>query len=532
VDAIEPALQSDPGGNLSILERLSKAIQESGPSLDEADRLLKAASADGAKINPEAIPERFRAYFQKLEPYLPALQYAIPALKQIPALVGKDQRQDYLILAQNRDELRASGGFITGIGTVSLENAKLTGMHIGDSYAIDDFTKPYPIPPAPLKTFMKADYWVARDGNWSPDFPTAAAQVQKLYTLSTGINTRGVIAFDQLAVKGLLQALGPVQIESYPDSITAATVEDFMHQAWAPDPKEGITAKWWGNRKNFMGELGKALVSRLMETSDPKKMSAVAIQLADIIQQGHLLVYIDQVEIQSALKAVKLDGSIDSGPGDFLYLVDSNIGFNKVDPVVRRELTYEVDLAKLKQPQGKVSIRYQHTIQQPVPCKHEPTYGKGTYADMQARCYWDYWRIYRPLNSTLSDSSVHPVAGSLLLTGEDWTGQVDISTGEGQTTVFGGVMVLATNTTGGYTLTNALPQSVITQNQHGTWNYFLRIPKQPGLEALQVTISVQLPAGMILSNPPADWKRDDSGKWTWKSTLTSLQEFNLTFGKP
>jgi hypothetical protein len=37
---------------------------------------------------------------------------------------------------------------------------------------------------------------------------------------------------------------------------------------------------------------------------------------------------------------------------------------------------------------------------------------------------------------------------------------------------------------------------------------------------------------MILSNPPADWKRDDSGKWTWKSTLTSLQEFNLTFGKP
>jgi hypothetical protein len=308
-------------------------------------------------------------------------------------------------------------------------------------------------------------------------------------------------------------------------------VEDFMHQAWAPDPVEGVTNTWWVNRKNFMGELGKAMVSRFMETSDQKKMVAVALTLADLIQQGHLLVYVDRTEIQSVLKSSGMDGSMNSGPGDYLYLIDSNIGFNKVDPVIRRDVTYEVNLADLNHPQGKITVRYQHTVQQMVPCKHEPTYGKGTYADMQTRCYWDYWRIYRPLNTTLGDVSTDPIPGSLLLNGKDWTGKLDASTGEGQTAVFGGLIVLPTNSSGGYSFSNSLPTSVVKQNQAGTWNYVLRIPKQPGLEALPVKISIQLPPGMALSNPPDDWKLDGSGKWTWKNSLTSTQEFSLTFGK-
>ena len=59
-----------------------------------------------------------------------------------------------------------------------------------DAFTADDFSKDYPYPPDPIRHFMLADYWLPRDANWSPDFPTAAQQVQALYTLSNGRKTK------------------------------------------------------------------------------------------------------------------------------------------------------------------------------------------------------------------------------------------------------------------------------------------------------------------------------------------------------
>jgi hypothetical protein len=150
------------------------------------------------------------------------------------------EAQNYLVLAQNRDELRATGGFISGIGLVTVEDGKIKEFSLGDSYQIDDFSKGYPAPPEPLTRFMLADYWVTRDANWSPDFPTTAEQTQALYTLSTGNQTQGVIAFNQLAVEEVLAAVGPVQIPGTDEPVTSENVEMYMRHAWAPAPEEGI----------------------------------------------------------------------------------------------------------------------------------------------------------------------------------------------------------------------------------------------------------------------------------------------------
>lgn len=531
LDTFEPVITPQNGGseNETTIERLFKAIQSNQSALDQAARLIDQVAPEREKIIPELLPEAYRGYYARFDALFPLLQSGLPVIKQLPVLMGATGRQNYLVLALNRDELRASGGFITGIGLVTLEKGKLIDFTLGDSYTVDDYSKDYPPAPAPLEKFMLAPYWVTRDANWSPDFPTTAVQTQKLYTLSTGIPTRGVIAFNQLAVKRILEFIGPVKIDGYPEPISAASVENFMRQSWAPDPQAGVTPQWWGNRKKFMGDLGKVILSKLLSGADSKTISGLAKAAMELIKSGQLLVYVDQPEITVLLAKAGLSGGLDPGIGDYLYLVDSNVGFNKVDPLVTRELSYQVDLSRLQNPTARIVIKYQHTVSENVPCKHEATYGKGTYADMQTRCYWDYWRIYLPVDNQLTGSSVLPVSGSMLLNKSDWNGSVQQEPGEKDLSIVAGMMVLPTHSQQETKLQIDLSPNFIKKDKNGNWVYSLRIPKQPGLAWLSVSIQIKLPDGAVLSQDSTGWTKGKDQIWTWSGKLTETQDLSLKF---
>ncbi|HVP22028.1 MAG TPA: DUF4012 domain-containing protein [Anaerolineaceae bacterium] len=527
----EPVLKSSgqAAGGLSTTEKLFNAIQSNLSAINQASAIIDQVSSYRQKIDPNLIPSSYRNYYLTLDKYFPAIQAGIPALQQIPLLMGENGNQNYLILAQNRDEMRATGGFISGIGLAALNKGKIVSFSIGDSYAIDDYSKGYPKPPAPLKQFMLAGYWVTRDANWSPDFPTSAVQAQKLYTLSTGTAVKGTVAFDQLAVKDLLDVIGPVNLAGYPDQISSANVEDFMRMAWAPDPSTGITMQWWENRKNFMGELGKVLLGKVLSMGDQKNLAKTALALVDMIKSGHLLVYIDQPEITSLLASVRLDGALHPEAGNFVYLVDSNIGFNKVDTVVDRSLSYAIDLTNPNAPTAQITVTYRHTVQQDVPCVQEATYGKGTYTDMQTRCYWDYWRIYLPAGSQLLSSSVLPVPGKELLSGKDWTGQVESSQAEDNLAVLSGLMVLPPNSQQETQLKVSLPTSILTRDENRGSIFQLQVPKQAGLDQLPLTVKIILPPGVSIQPGYTDWRKEGDNIWTWSGNLTQLRVVSLGF---
>ena len=138
---------------------------------------------------------------------------------------------------------------------------------------------------------MLADYWVTRDANWSPDFPTASQQAQALYTLSTGVQTQGVIAFNQLAVKSILEVIGPVQVPGTDQPVSAANVEEFMRQAWAPAAGEGMSQEWWLHRKDFMLQLGHAILGKTLISVDQVQLLELARTLVRLLDQGQALVY-------------------------------------------------------------------------------------------------------------------------------------------------------------------------------------------------------------------------------------------------
>jgi hypothetical protein len=528
---MRPLLEDSPINQteISLLERASQVMESGQAHFVRAAQAFDQASQVRSRIRPELLPESIRSQYSMLDENFNLLMVGIKALQSVPRLLGTGEAQNYLILAQNRDELRATGGFISGIGLVTVEDGKITEFTLGDSYQIDDFSKGYPTPPEPLKRFMLADYWVTRDANWSPDFPTTSEQAQALYTLSTGNQTQGVIAFNQLAVERVLEAVGPVQIPGTDEPVTSENVEEYMRQAWAPAPEEGINQEWWLHRKDFMQLLGNGILEKVLKSGNQEQLSGLGKTIIDLLDRGQLLVYLDEPDAQAALVAGGWDGSVNPGSSDYLYLVDSNVGFNKVDSIVQRSLNYQVDLSDLNHPTGRVNVTYQHTGIGDQDCKQEISYGSGTYQDMQQRCYLDYWRIYIPDGSELITSTVQPVSANTLLSGVGWPGMPESIPGEAGTQVFAGLLMLPLENTSLTEITYRLPPTVVQPIGENLQEYDLRIQVQPGLEGLPLQLKIKLPELANPVNLSEDWKLVDSQTLMWEGVLDKSTALNLSF---
>jgi hypothetical protein len=529
--ALSPLWQGTDAGNgeAQSTQRIFQALVDGKPDFKLAAQSIDRADQTRQQINADLLPDRVQPYFLVLDQNFALIKQGIALLPIMPELMGAERPTTFLLLAQNRDEIRATGGFITGIGTVQLDKGQMTEFAMGDSYRIDDFSKPYPPPPEPLQRLMLAGIWVTRDANWSPDFPITARQAQSLYTLSTERETQGVVAFDQKAISLMLEALGPITLANVPEPITAENVETYMLQSWAPQPGEGISGEWWLHRKDFMSSLGKAVLERLFQAGDPQTLVKVARQGLYALRTGHLLVYMNQPDAQQLLVQMGLDHGLQTGEGDFLMLVDSNVGFNKTDAIVLRSVEYQVDLSDPGQPSANLSLQYQHTVQAQVACQHQSTYGEGTYEDMRRRCYWDYWRVYSPVGSRLVHAEVKPIPGDQLLNGIAWPGEVEIYPGEAGTQVFAGVLVLPPGQSETIRLQLALPTEVVAEDESGALHYILHLQKQPGFSSIPFQIKVKFPDGYTLESASHDGQLDSSSQWVWPNPVSTDQNIELVF---
>jgi hypothetical protein len=162
-----------------------------------------------------------------------------------------------------------------------------------------------------------------------------------------------------------------------------------------------------------------------------------------------------------------------------------------------------------------------------VACRHEAAYGQ-TYADMQQRCYWDYWRVLTAGDSRLTASQVAPVPAERLLDQQAYDGQVSQAVAEGGTSEFSGLLVVPAGESGAINLAWQLPARVIRQEDHA-WVYRLRIQKQPGLGRLPLQLSVTAPQGARLQAQDGWQESGKPGTWVWSGTVVEASQFELTF---
>ena len=503
LEAVEPLVmawtQPPAEASGSLLERAVPALVEAGPRLVEAQAELERVSSLRAELDTSRLSPRLAAQVERLDRYLPLLRLAVQAARLAPNLLGAEGPRSYLVLAQNSDELRATGGFISGVGLLRLDGGRIVELGFQDSYAVDDYSKSHPSPPPALLKYMKAEILVLRDANWWPDFPTSAQALASLYELDQEVVVDGVIAADLTALGWLVEALEPLHLEGYDQPVSGQNVLEFMKATWAAPPgaatiTERDRSDWWSHRKDFMSILLEGMLARLERGE--VELGRLIWPLQRSLDEKHLLIHVNDPQATALLAALGWDGVLRPGEGDFLLVVDSNVGFNKVNPRIEQEISYQVTLREGERPHAELMLRYRHTAAiQLEECVHEPRYGDD-YDDMMDRCYFDYVRVYVPVGSELRQASGFE------------PGSVESLPGERDTQVFAGFFVLAPGEEREITLRYDLPSQVVAGEV-----YRLRVYKQPGTLALPLRVQV---SGMTEAS--------------YETTLATDREFEVLLG--
>lgn len=485
---------------LALLEQQEALLAQAQPVF-----LQLMARYDRITDDPDAVaalPAAAEQLVTDIEPLLPLAPHMLPLATVLPEIAGHDSPKTYLIIAQNRDELRATGGFISGVGLITVADGQPGEIAFQDAYQIDDFTKPYGIPPQPLEQFMGVQLLVFRDANYWPDFPTSAAKMMELYTYGTGQQVDGVVAIDQTFLAGLVKILKTVSVDGFAEPITGQNVDQFLRDAWETgDPTD---ENWFASRKSFLGPVSAAIVGQLMQNPDAFDPLELAAFMNEAMAGGHLQFLTTDPAINPPLRAVGLTGEVTSfASEDLLMVVSSNMGFNKANAAVDQEVEYSVVLAPDGRGEAQLSVNFtHHAPANDEPCRQK-IYGYGSGENLYERlindCYWNYLRALTPPATTLIGGSAHPQPEGSLITGAGWSGEAVADPAEtpGVVTISNLVAVPPGQSTGAH-FSYQLPQVV---KQNGSQNHYtLNIIKQPGIPPYPAHVTVTLPADAALIN--------------------------------
>lgn len=508
VTSLKPALSVIQREDFSAarLGEILPIVTSAAPDLEAAGLAVqrygvaRANLADAVTV--DTLPWRVRQLLALSDKWLPMAEDGLRLLPQLPSLLGHDGPRRYLILAQNEDEMRATGGFITGAGVITVQNGQIINLDFRDANNVDNWReKPYAFPPQPFYDFMRLELFGFRDANFWPEFPVSAQKAMDLYVYGQDVEPfDGAIAIDQEFLRLLVDATGPVPIPGTDQSISANNVLQTLRQA--RDIQEGQDIQEWvRDRKAFLGGFAAAIQAKI-ETDfgaiDPVKLASNLIGAAD---ERHLSIYMRDPQLAQTLAKNGWDGSLPQAPpGDFLMAVDTNMGYNKANVYIERDLAYSVILGP--QPEGLLSVTYQHT----GPQKSDPCYQgvdeefeeAAEYLAIADQCYWNYLRVYAPAGSSLLDSSRHIVPGATLYSEVTWASNALTVEDIPWLTTFANFLLVPRGEVVTAFLKYQLPPGVMTVLDSGESVYQLTFKKQPGMKSESVAVTITLPDNATL----------------------------------
>ena len=467
------------------------ARQAAAENFSSAGDLLDLATAELKEVNPSRLPTIVR---DKLPLYEKILLDASELLKKLsliakmaPTVLGLEGEKSYLLVFQNSNELRPTGGFIGSLGKVKLNKGHIEQIKIIDVYDIDgqiDDRQIKIIQPRFLTENLKTDYLHLRDANYSPSFPESAERVKDIYTEITDEDLDGIIALDLATIEGLLKITGPIFLPTYNETITGDNVfeRSQFHSEAAFFP--GSTQK-----KTFLSILSQQLIDSVFAL-DKKNYFNLIKEVETLLTQKHILVYIP--DEQSSISQLNWDGRMINTNDDYLMIVDANVGSNKSNYFVDRSIDYRIEKNNREDEYlAELRINYKHA---------------GTSNAWPGGPYKNYLRVYTPKKSSLLKVLL---SSSGTDASEDITDQTEISDELGKTS-FATTITVETGQSISLLFTYVLPQNTSAAIS----KYKLTVQKQPGIKDESFTLKFRLPFGSTFTTPSGNYKLlGDTVEW-------------------
>jgi len=313
-------------------------------------------------------------------------------IKILPEMLGLDEKKrEYLVLFQNEMELRATGGFIGSYAILSFQGGRLLNFKVSDVYEADGQLKGHVEPPIEIKNYLGEANWFMRDANWNPDFVKSAADIQWFLDQEINQKVDGVIGINLAVVKSIMGVIGEIKLTDFKETITKDNLyeqaEYYSESKFFP----GSTQK-----ASFLGTLGGQVFNEIKELKMKQQLNLVSAVI-DMLEKNEIQLAFNNSEIAKIAKDLSWNGEIYQGKctkencfSDYLMVVDSNLGVNKANYFLNRDMEQLVVIGD-NSVDRTIKINYENTAK-------TTTFPGGDYKN--------YLRVYLPTEVNLSQISV------------------------------------------------------------------------------------------------------------------------------
>jgi hypothetical protein len=283
---------------------------------------------------PNDLQSNFVTYKDQLDLSLVGLQKGSQIFALMQEFIGKGQKS-FLLLFENNNELRPTGGFIGTYGFYKFDNGKIISQKISSVYDLDGQIGGKVAPPGPF--FSLTDKWGLRDSNWFVDFASSARKASSFYELTGKETPDAVIAVTPDLFIDLLQVTGPIEFPKYNLTLSA---ENFREQVQLNTSV--LYDKEINTPKQMLADFAPLLLQKLSEAEGSS--SALFSSLVKNFAEKNILVYDRNPAVQSFFERYNWAGRIVETDRDYLAVYSTNLGGRKTDLAVDQQLKLESEV--------------------------------------------------------------------------------------------------------------------------------------------------------------------------------------------
>ena len=456
-------------------------LAQVAPQLDQAAATLGQAQARLAQVSTNSLVSSVKNAVltarDKFAGDIKLLSSATDIARVLPRLLTNGNR--YLLMVQNPDEPRGTGGFAGFYGFLTVQ---------GGHFHLDKIF-PLTAPRLGAPVAAAADYrarWAQLDGlvdlrqtNYEPDLPTTSGVVLQIAQRLGWGKFDGIIMVDQVWMQQMLRAMGPVTSSAWPVPLTADNVIPVLsHDVFfVPDANRNGDNSDESNaaQTQIALDIWNAFQSRQIPPAD--LASATATSAAE----RHLMLYSTDAATEALLTKLGAAGNTGLGTNP-IYVTWSALSANKVGYDQKRSVAVDVTLAG----DGTATVKTTLHLQNNASASGSPGeyYGDGT--DFPLGTFAAYTSVYFP--KSVSAYPVFNASGSTV-TGVQKDQGFPVAIGYVHAPSGGNFTWSVT-----YTAPNAVTQ-VGTQHE-----YRLDFLPQPTLSGIPLSVSIHLPDGSTVAS--------------------------------
>lgn len=413
----------------------------------------------------------------------------------------------YLLVFQNYDEMRATGGFIGTYGILKYENGAIKKLKIESIYNLDGSLAKQIAAPGPFQPEIKK--WGMRDSNWFADFPTSAKKLLEFFETESE-TADGVVALTPQIFEDILRLVGPIRMDQYDVTLTPENFQDVVQTKTSKEYDKELNQP-----KKFLDDFAPIMLNRLTDLKKEQWFTMFQIMKDNFIKK-HVLIYSTEQNVQAKIAKLGFDGKILEAEHDYLSIINSNHGGTKTDLDINQSINYQSQLNS----NGELinTVRITRT---------------NSSADMNK----NFMRILVPQGSRLLESSGFMDKEQLPSEAEGYStdpslaewdksernGNIYIRS-ESNKTSFTGWMETAGNSATVLMVKYALPLNVKTSFFDPTQSHSLVFQKQSGNRGTTIEGS------WLLADKHVKWSSSNVTKSSNKATFSSLGQSDELFG--